>query len=78
VALHRAGQAVENAFIESFNSKLRDECLNEYVFTSLGEARDHRGVAALLQPPAAALKSRLPAPEEFAARNNGTRPSVVS
>jgi len=30
---------VQNAFIESFNSKLRDECLNEYVFTSLGEAR---------------------------------------
>jgi hypothetical protein len=25
---------VQNAFIESFNSKLRDECLNEYVFTS--------------------------------------------
>ena len=31
---------VQNAFIESFNSKLRDECLNEYVFTSLGEARE--------------------------------------
>jgi hypothetical protein len=28
-----------DAFIESFNSKLRDECLDEYVFTSLGEAR---------------------------------------
>ena len=33
------GKPVQNAFIESFNSKLRDECLNEYVFTSLGEAR---------------------------------------
>ena len=30
---------MQNAFIESFNSKLRDECLNEYVFSSLGEAR---------------------------------------
>ena len=55
------GKPVQNAFIESFNSKLRDECLNEYVFTSLGEARaDHRAVAARLQPPAPALESRLP------------------
>jgi len=30
----------QNAFVESFNSKLRDECLNEYVFGSLGEARE--------------------------------------
>ena len=28
------GKPVQNAFIESFNSKLRDECLNEYVFTA--------------------------------------------
>ena len=34
------GKPVQNAFIESFNSKLRDECLNEYVFGSLGEARE--------------------------------------
>jgi putative transposase len=33
------GKPVQNAFIESFNSKLRDECLNEYVFSGLGEAR---------------------------------------
>jgi len=33
------GKPVQNAFIESFNSKLRDECLNEYVFSSLAEAR---------------------------------------
>jgi putative transposase len=33
------GKPVQNAFIESFNSKLRDECLNEYVFTTLAEAR---------------------------------------
>jgi putative transposase len=34
------GKPVQNAFIESFNSKLRDECLNEHVFTSLAEARE--------------------------------------
>ena len=33
------GKPVQNAFIESFNSKLRDECLNEHVFASLAEAR---------------------------------------
>ena len=31
------GKPVQNAFIESFNSKLRDECLNEHVFLSLAE-----------------------------------------
>ncbi len=39
------GKQVQNAFIESFNSKLRDECLNEHAFLSLAEARDHRRVA---------------------------------
>jgi putative transposase len=34
------GKPVQNAFIESFNSKLRDECLNEHVFLTLAEARE--------------------------------------
>jgi len=29
----------QNAFIESFNSSFRDECLNETLFSSLDEAR---------------------------------------
>ena len=33
------GKPVQNAFIESFNSKLRDECLNEHCFFGLAEAR---------------------------------------
>src|SRR6202162_2719022 len=38
VAWHyiQPGKPVQNAFIESFNGKLRDECLNEHVFSSLG------------------------------------------
>ena len=32
----RPGKPVENAFIESFNGRLRDECLNVHQFTSLG------------------------------------------
>lgn len=35
----RPGKPTENAFIESFNDKLRDECLNSNAFTSLREAR---------------------------------------
>ena len=34
------GKPVQNAFVESFNSKLRDECLNEHVFLNLAEARE--------------------------------------
>lgn len=34
----RPGKPVENAFIESFNGKLRDECLNENQFVLLTEA----------------------------------------
>jgi Integrase core domain len=30
---------MQNGFVESFNGRLRDECLNEHVFTNLGEAR---------------------------------------
>ena len=33
------GKPVQNAFVESFNSRLRDECLNEHVFLTLAEAR---------------------------------------
>ena len=42
VKLHfiRPGKPVENAFIESFNGKLRDECLNENWFTNLQDARE--------------------------------------
>jgi putative transposase len=33
------GKPVQNAFIESFNGRLRDECLNQHWFRSLGDAR---------------------------------------
>lgn len=41
VKLHfiRPGKPVENAYIESFNGKYRDECLNENLFRTLDEAR---------------------------------------
>ncbi|HEU5400887.1 MAG TPA: integrase core domain-containing protein, partial [Terriglobales bacterium] len=35
----RPGEPVENAFIESFNGKCRDECLNERLFLTIEQAR---------------------------------------
>ena len=35
----RPGKPVDNAYIESFNGKLRDECLDEQFFTDLADAR---------------------------------------
>src|SRR5690606_216018 len=34
------GRPMQNGYIESFNGKFRDECLNEHWFTSLAQARD--------------------------------------
>jgi putative transposase len=41
VQLHfiQPGKPVQNAFIESFNGKFRDECLNEHWFLTLHEAQ---------------------------------------
>jgi putative transposase len=64
----RPGRPVENGYIESFNGRLRDECLNVEVFFSLADAR--RKLATWLHDynhyrPHSALADRTPA--EFAA-----------
>src|ERR1700680_2287061 len=33
------GEPTQNGFVESFNGRLRDECLNEHLFANLNEAR---------------------------------------
>lgn len=33
------GKPLENAFVESFNGRFRDECLNEHWFMNLHDAR---------------------------------------
>ena len=33
------GKPMQNGFVESFNGRLRDECLNEHLFANLKEAR---------------------------------------
>jgi len=78
-----AGKPTQNAYIESFNGKFRDECLNDNYFNNLeharaviaawrrdyNEARPHSGIG------------RIP-PAEFATRyrsgsNNGTELRIV-
>ena len=59
---------MQNGFIESFNGRLRDELLNETLFSSLGQAR--AAIASWkevynLNRPHSALGNRSPA--EFAA-----------
>jgi transposase InsO family protein len=38
-AVSRPGKPTDNAVIESFNGRLRDECLNQHWFLSLDEAK---------------------------------------
>ena len=65
-AVHRARQPWENGYIESFNSKLRDELLNGELFYTLQEAqiliagwrRLYNGLR-----PHSSLGQRPPAPE---------------
>jgi putative transposase len=75
----RPGKPVENAFIESFNGRVRDECLNQHWFLSVREAqrqieawrvsyntaRPHRGLGHI--PPA-----------QFAARFTHHAPTRLS
>ncbi len=39
LAFIRPGKPIENAFIESFNGRFRDECLNEHWFSSVEDAK---------------------------------------
>ena len=36
----RPGRPIDNAFVESFNGRPREECLNAHWFLSLDDARD--------------------------------------
>ena len=60
----RPGRPVENGFIESFNGRLRDECLNVEWFSSLDDARQKLGKFREHynhQRPHSALADRAPA-----------------
>ncbi len=68
------GKPIQNAFIESFNSRLREECLNEQVFLSLDDARRKtelwRNVYNRARPHSSLGYL---APEEFAASHSHLR-----
>ena len=68
------GKPIQNAFIESFNSRLREECLNEHVFMSLDDARckiEHWRVHYNRHRPHSSLG--YVSPEEFASRQQTTK-----
>src|SRR5688500_4924697 len=70
----RPGEPIENAYVESFNGKFRDECLNEHWFVSLADAQaaieawrvDYNTVR-----PHSALADRTP--HDFAMTTEGAR-----
>ena len=70
----RPGKPIENAYVESFNGKFRDECLNEHWFISLADAKaaieawrvDYNTVR-----PHSSLAGRTP--DQFAAISGGAR-----
>jgi len=67
------GKPIQNAFIESFNSRLREECLNEHVFVSLDDARrkiERWRIEYNRERPHSSLGHLTP--EEFAATNQGS------
>jgi putative transposase len=63
------GKPMQNGFIESFNGRLRDECLNEHLFANLKEARavvEERRTDYNTNRPHSSLNGLTPT--EFAAR----------
>jgi putative transposase len=65
------GKPMQNGLVESFNGRLRDECLNEHLFTSLPHARE------VIEAWAFDYNTRRPhtsldglTPKEFAARSD--------
>jgi putative transposase len=73
----RRGKPTDNAYIESFNGRFRQECLNEHWFMSLDDARekveswrrDYNG-----ERPHSALGNATP--EEFAAQNEAPKATI--
>lgn len=70
------GKPVQNAYIESFNGKFRDECLSQHWFLSLSDARFHierYRIDYNEVRPHSSLANRTPA--EFAREHSDAAPS---
>ncbi len=66
------GKPMQNGFVESFNGRLRDECLNEHLFSSYAQARQIINTWRIdynTQRPHTSLDGLTPI--EFAARSQG-------
>jgi putative transposase len=77
--LIQAGKPTQNAYVESFNARFRDECLNEHVFRNLAHAR------AVITQWRTDYNERRPhstlgylTPREFAARCRALAPDSAS
>ncbi len=72
------GKPMQNAFVESFNGRLRDECLNEHIFGNLAEARkiiENWRIDYNTQRPHTSLGGQAPA--VYANLNRATRPASL-
>jgi len=73
------GKPMQNAFIESFNGKFRDECLSQHWFISFEEARsvsEEWRVDYNERRPHRSLQQQTPA--EFAAKCSSNQPAELS
>ncbi len=66
------GKPVQNAFVESLNGKLRDECLNLHWFRSLRHARRSNDGATTTTPNARTRRSAIEPPMEVLTTNAAT------
>lgn len=72
------GKPMQNAFVESFNGRLRDECLNENLFGNLAEARrviETWRIDYNINRPHTSLNGQTPT--EFAQWLRSTRPTSL-
>lgn len=75
----RPGKPVDNTFIEAFNGRLCDECLNQSRFRTLADAQfqiERRQIAYNTVRPHRALRSLTPA--QFAAQFQQAAPDRLS
>ena len=76
----RPGKPTEDAFIESFNGRLRDECMNANQFTSIDDARakiEARRIDYNQHRPHSSLGHRTPAEFVRQKHTNGTTEKVA-
>lgn len=61
------GEPWRNGYVESFNSRVRDECLSINILVSRSGPRRHQRLEGRLQPAPTPQLPRLPGPADYAA-----------